>query len=74
MPLEEKKSRPQKIMEFHNIKISKIGSSFGPFESCHPSHFTTCVEIIPISYESYILSCRWNYVLPMKGQDLLRVI
>jgi len=27
---EEKKARPQKIMEFHNIKISQVGSSFGP--------------------------------------------
>jgi len=29
---EEKKARPQKIMEFHNIKISQVGKSFGPYE------------------------------------------
>lgn len=29
---EEKRSRPQKIMEFHNIKISQVVCSFLPFE------------------------------------------
>lgn len=32
VPAEEKKARPQKIMEFHNIKISQVGSSFGPLD------------------------------------------
>lgn len=40
VPPEEKTSRPQKIMEFHNIKISQVGSSFGSFDevvTCHIS-------------------------------------
>ena len=41
MPSEEKKSRPQKIMEFHNIKISQVGSSSGPFDEVVTHHISS---------------------------------
>jgi len=49
-PQDDKRSRPKKIMEFHNIKISQVFSSFVPFD-----------EVLLVVVLSFILkSCRFQ--------------
>lgn len=72
--IEEKKvAKPQKIMEFHNIKVSQVVTSL-VVVTCYYLLVVllfACVEIMPISRNSCLFSCRWNCVLRMKGKDLL---
>lgn len=72
--IEEKKvAKPQKIMEFHNIKISQVVVTSFEVVTCYYLFVVllfACVEIVPISRNSCLFSCRWNCVLPMKGKDL----
>lgn len=62
---EDKRSRPKKITEFHNIKISQVVSFVLFF------HLLLMTKSCQFSGKLSIISCRWNYVLHMKGKDLL---
>jgi hypothetical protein len=65
---EEKRSRPRKMMEFHNIKISQVGG-FGLLLKM--LSICTYDATNQISAKHCIISCRWNYWLHMKGKGLL---
>lgn len=55
-PHDDKRSRPKKIMEFHNIKISQVFSSFVPFDEV-----VTCQQVLLVVLLSFILkSCRFQ--------------